>query len=98
MIRTGRRARRLGVARRRTGAATAIGVLVLLSSPPVGVQAADRHSEASTGVSALVAVLKQSTGRFKEVMQLWAGKERPSAGFINSHTTVCFDAFSGSVQ
>jgi hypothetical protein len=71
-------------------------VLVLLSSPPLGVRAAERQSHASAGASVLAAVVKQSAGRFKDVMHLWAGRERPGAGSVNAHRTVCSDAFSGS--
>jgi len=66
LIPTGRAARGVDVNRRKAGAATAVGILVLLGSSPSRVLADDQHAHASSA-SALVAVVKESTERFKDV-------------------------------
>ena len=66
LIPTGRAARGVDVSRRKAGAATAVGILVLLGSSPSRVLADDQHAHASNA-SALVAVVKESTERFKDV-------------------------------
>jgi hypothetical protein len=53
-------------------------------------------SASSTG--ALAAVLKESTRRFMDVLQVWAGKDSPGGTLAEPHRPVSLDAFSGSVQ
>jgi len=66
LLPTGRAARdRVDGTERKAGAA-AIGLLVLLSSFPMHLLADDQHSHGSNA-SALVAVVKESTERFKDV-------------------------------
>jgi protein-S-isoprenylcysteine O-methyltransferase Ste14 len=60
------RAGRVHVDKRRAGAAAAVGILVFLSSSPLHVLAEEQHSHASNA-NALVAVVKESTERFKDV-------------------------------
>ena len=66
LLPTGRAAVRVDVNKRKVGAVTAAGMLVLLNSSPVSVRAEEQHSHASNA-SALVAVVKESTERFKDV-------------------------------
>ncbi len=66
LLPTGRSARRVHVDKRRAGAATAVGMLVLLSSSPSRLLAEEQHSHASNA-NALVAVVKESTERFKDL-------------------------------
>ena len=54
------------VNKRKVVAAAAAGMLVLVSSSPVGVLAKEQHSHGSNA-NALVAVVKESTERFKDV-------------------------------
>jgi methanethiol S-methyltransferase len=66
LVPTGRSARPVHVDKRRAGAATAVGMLVLLGSSPFHVLAEEQHSHGSNA-SALVAVVKESTERFRDV-------------------------------
>ena len=66
LIPTGRRARRVGASGRKAGAAAAVGILVLAGGSPLRVLAEEQHPHA-TDASALVAVVRESTERFKDV-------------------------------
>ena len=66
LLPTGRGVRAHALTAAKTGAATAIGLLVVLSSFPVSIVAEDQHSH-STDASALVAVVREATERFKDV-------------------------------
>jgi methanethiol S-methyltransferase len=66
LLPTGRRAPRLSLTKGKAGAATAAGLLVLLSSSPIRVFAQQQHTHTSNA-SALVAVVKEATERFKDV-------------------------------
>ena len=66
LLPTGRRARRVSVTKGKAGAATAAGLLVLLSSSPIRVLAEQQHSHTSNA-SALVTIVKEATERFKDV-------------------------------
>jgi protein-S-isoprenylcysteine O-methyltransferase Ste14 len=66
LLPTGRRARRVPVTKGKAGAATAAGLLVLLSSSPIRVLAEQQHSHASNATT-LVTIVKEATERFKDV-------------------------------
>ena len=66
LLPTGRRARRVPVTKGKAGAATAAGLLVLLSGSPIRVLAEQQHSHASNATT-LVTIVKEATERFKDV-------------------------------
>jgi hypothetical protein len=66
LLPTGRGVRRSGLTRGKAGAATAAGLLVVLSSSPIRLVAEEQHSHA-TDASRLVTVVREATERFKDV-------------------------------
>jgi methanethiol S-methyltransferase len=68
LLPTGRRAGRTSATKRKAGAAATVGMLALAASSPLQILAEEQHSHpGASDASALVAVVRDTTERFKDV-------------------------------